>query len=113
MIQFAVIAPYLIGIGKDILEIPLVHRSIENYFDGTRTIWDGIVWRIFEKYARIKSPAAESAVAIKEELAVVQEKYEIVKAEVAKGVPVEDAIRENTGVDADVFADSGSFSTNG
>ena len=78
VIAWAVIWPILAGVGKFVLEYPIVHRAIENYFDGTETVFDGLLWRGFEAAAGIKSPA-EKAVALAEVATKVQEAYDAVK----------------------------------
>lgn len=98
--KLAALLPVLWGLGKEILQISLVHRAIENYFAGTATKWDDRAWAVFEKYAGIASPTARAA-KIEDGLQVVQAVYDTSKAKVAAGVPPEqadvDAIAEHGG----------------
>ena len=77
-IPIAAILPVLAGVGKYLLEMTIVHRAIEAYFEGTETVFDNMLWRGFEAAAGIKSPA-EKAVALVEVATKVQEAYDAVK----------------------------------
>jgi len=77
-IPIAAILPILAGLGKYLLELSIIHRAIENYLDGTPTVWDNMLWRGIEAAAGIKSPA-EKAVAVLEVATKVQEAYDAVK----------------------------------
>jgi UTP-glucose-1-phosphate uridylyltransferase len=85
-IQIALLLPIVKELGKELLEIPLIHYAIENYVNKTVNKWDGVVWFVVEKYMHITDPVAQS-VAIRTELVAVQHKYDGVKKMVAAGTP--------------------------
>jgi len=104
-IPFLTILPILGGIGKHILEVPIIHKWIENYCDSTPTIWDGILWKALEAAAGIASPVEREAVVV-ETAAKVQTAYDDVKrsavrGETVSGATIQAAVRD-AGIDVDI-----------
>jgi len=97
-VPFMAILGILGGIGKHILEVPLIHRGVENYLDGTPTKWDNLLWRMLELACNIASPDSEvKAAVVANVVDKVQAQYTEVKARVANGAPEHEAFEAVTG----------------
>ena len=86
-VPFMVVLGVLGSIGKHVLEIPLIHRYIENYCEGTPTWVDGVLWRALEAAASIASPVEREAVVIAQ-TAKVQIAYDSVTLAAERGEPI-------------------------
>ena len=60
-----------------VLETPIIHRALEQYFAKTSTPIDNILWALLERVANIASPEPEVVAAA----AKVQEVYDVAKAQ--------------------------------
>ena len=83
-VPFITILTILGGIGRHILSVPLIHKSVENYLDGTKTIWDNILWRALESAAGTESPSEREAEVVARS-AQVQGAYDEVKQAACRG----------------------------
>lgn len=89
-VQFAAVVSILGGLGKHLLEIPLIHRGVENWLDSNiPTIWDKILWHgLIENVAGIVSPTEREAEVVATAGAV-QDAYDEVKVlEKREGSPM-------------------------
>ena len=79
-IPFAVLWPILLSVGKHILEIPMIHRGIENWISTNDiTLWDRILWSAIESACSINDPPEERSKKIVEVTARLQDAYDEVK----------------------------------
>ena len=88
-IPFALIWPILLSVGKHILEIPLIHRGIENWVSTNDiTLWDRVLWAAIESALNINDPPEERSKKIVEVTDRLQDAYDEVKVLKQNGVEV-------------------------
>jgi hypothetical protein len=99
-IPAAAILTILAGTSKSLLEVPLIHRWVENFLDGLgMTFWDALLWHgLAEKVWGVKSPEEKQAVVLAR-AGDVQVKYDEVKTVMKReAISENEAIEKVTGI---------------
>jgi len=84
---FSLLWPILLSVGKQVFEIPMIHRGIENWISTNDiTLWDKILWSAIERICDVNDPPEERTKKIVDITTRLQDAYDEVKVLTEPGV---------------------------